>query len=317
MQNDFYKTKNIKEDFKFDKVLGEGSFAVVHKCIRKENNEEVAIKVIDKANLEHDDQLALETECEIMANIDHPNIVKCTCVYDEKSKFYMVMELMTGGELFDRIVEKEFYSEKEACDVIKPIVDAINYCHKMGIAHRDLKPENLLYTSPDPDATIKISDFGLAKVISDELMTTACGTPSYIAPEILEGKGYTFAVDYWSIGVILYVLLCGFPPFYEDTNEKLFAMIKKGQFEFPSPQWDPISNQAKDLIKNLLKVDPKQRYNAEQILNHAWIKDGGASRKHLPDSLEALRQFNARRRLRRAQFSVLATTRLKHLIMNK
>ncbi|EGR32749.1 protein kinase domain protein [Ichthyophthirius multifiliis] len=332
MENEFYKTSNIKEEYKFDKILGEGSFAVVYKAIKKSNNEELAIKVFDKqqkkqtkqkkykqqnrVSLEYDDQMALETECDIMSNIDHPNIVKCSAVYDEKSKFYMVMELMTGGELFDRIVEKETYSEKEAVDVIRPIVDAINYCNKMGIAHRDLKPENLLYNSPDPDATIKITDFGLAKVISDELMTTACGTPSYIAPEVLTGKGYSFSVDYWSIGVILYVLLCGFPPFYQETNDKLFESIKKGEFGFPSPQWDNISENAKDLIRNLLKVDPKQRYGPEQILNHPWIK-GEASKRHLAESQEALRQYNARRRLRRAQLSVVAANRFKHLIMNK
>jgi len=145
------------------------------------------------------------------------------------------MELMTGGELFDRIVEKEHYSEKEAADTIRPIVDAIRYCHEMGIAHRDLKPENLLYSSPDPSAVLKITDFGLAKVLNNELMTTACGTPGYVAPEIIEGKGYGPAVDYWSLGVIIYVMLCGYPPFYEETNEKLFDMIKTAKYEFPSP----------------------------------------------------------------------------------
>jgi len=141
---------------------------------------------------------------------------------------------MTGGELFDRIVEKEHYSEKEAADTIRPIVDAIRYCHAMGVCHRDLKPENLLYATSDIGSVIKISDFGLAKVNSD-VMTTACGTPGYVAPEILNGKGYGMAIDYWSIGVIIYVLLCGFPPFYEESNEKLFDKIKKAEYEFPSP----------------------------------------------------------------------------------
>lgn len=135
------------------------------------------------------------------------------------------MELMTGGELFDRIVDKEFYSEKEAVEVLKPVVDALKYCHDMGVAHRDLKPENILFSSPDPNATIKISDFGIAKVINNELMSTACGTPGYFAPEVTLGGGYGAEVDFWSIGVILYVLLCGFPPFYEDSNDKLFKQI--------------------------------------------------------------------------------------------
>ena len=147
----------------------------------------------------------------------------------------MIMELMTGGELFDRIIEKESYSEKEAADVIRPIVDSIRYCHSMGIAHRDLKPENLLFATTDQKSIIKISDFGLAKVMNNDLLTTACGTPGYVAPEVLEGKGYDLSVDFWSIGVILYILLSGSPPFYEDTNEKLFDVIKNGKYEFPSP----------------------------------------------------------------------------------
>lgn len=159
-----------------------------------------------RVNLEYDDQLALQNEVEILAQIDHPNVVKLYDTYDEESKFYLVMELMTGGELFDRIIEKEHYSEKEAADTLRPLVDAIRYCHSMGVAHRDLKPENLLYSSPDPKAAIKISDFGLAKVINNEMMSTACGTPSYVAPEILVGKGYDMAIDFWSLGVILYIL---------------------------------------------------------------------------------------------------------------
>lgn len=309
-----YRKDNIKDNYKFDKVLGEGSFAVVRKGIKKTTGEEVAIKIIDKSNLETDDQIALQLEVEILSKIDHPNIVKLYEVYDEKSKFYMVMELMTGGELFDRIVEKEHYSEKEASDTIRPIVDAIRYCHSMGIAHRDLKPENLLYTSPDPGATIKISDFGLAKVISNSLMTTACGTPGYVAPEIILGKGYDFQIDYWSIGVILYVLLCGFPPFYEETNEKLFEMIKLAQFDFPSPQWDQISDIAKDLIKSLLKADPSQRFNADQILKHPWVVGIVTPRKQLADVSTKIRELNARKRLKKAQFAALAIAKLGKII---
>ncbi|CAD8063279.1 unnamed protein product [Paramecium primaurelia] len=309
-----YKTANIKDFYKLDKILGEGSYAIVRKAIRKSDNIEVAVKIIDKASLESDDHLAIQSEVEIMSQIDHPNIVKVLEVFDDKQKLYIVLELMTGGELFDRIVEKELYNEKEAADVIRPVVDAIRYCHSMGVVHRDLKPENILYTTPDPDATVKISDFGVAKVISDELMLTACGTPGYVAPEILTGVGYDMAVDYWSIGVILYVLLCGYPPFYEESNEKLFEQIKSGKIDFSGEQWEKISKEAKDLVEKLLKVDPKQRYKADQICKHPWITGEKALTKDLSDVTEKLRELNARRKLRRAQLMVLATTKLQRRI---
>jgi len=168
------------------------------------------------------------------------------------------MELMTGGELFDTILEKEFFSEKEAAEAIRPVIDAIKYCHSLNIIHRDIKPENLLFSSKDPTkAIIKVSDFGLARYISNETMAkTTCGTPGYVAPEILDMKPYGKECDYWSIGVVLYILLSGFPPFYDEENAILFEKIKKGAFDFPSPSWDNISEDAINIIKSLLVVDP-------------------------------------------------------------
>ena len=144
-------------------------------------------------------------------------------------------------QLFDRIVEKEHYSEKEAADTLRPIVDAIKYCHTLNCIHRDLKPENLLYETKNEHSIIKVSDFGLARFLEGNLATTACGTPGYVAPEVLHGMGYGQEVDWWSVGIILYIMLCGFPPFYEDDNAQLFEMIKKCDFDFPSPYWDDIS----------------------------------------------------------------------------
>eukprot|EP00828_Plagiopyla_frontata_P013384 TRINITY_DN1790_c0_g1_i9.p1 TRINITY_DN1790_c0_g1~~TRINITY_DN1790_c0_g1_i9.p1 ORF type:complete len:334 (+),score=57.65 TRINITY_DN1790_c0_g1_i9:144-1145(+) len=311
MSKIFRTGEDIKQHYKFDKQLGEGSFAIVRKGINKKTGQEVAIKIIDKLNLETEDSLALSNEVEILAQIDHPNIVKLIEVFDETAKFYMVMELMTGGELFDRIVDKEKYSEQEATEVIKPLIDAIAYCHSMGVAHRDLKPENLLYSSPDKGAILKISDFGLAKVLSTDLMTTACGTPGYIAPEIIKAQGYDQSVDYWSIGVILYVLLCGFPPFYEDSNEKLFEKIQTAAFDFPSPHWDSISDEAKDLIRHLLITDQSKRYTAKQIKEHQWfIKNFYNDLSHVP---KVMRQWNAKQKLRRVQLMVLAATKFKFL----
>lgn len=212
-------------------------------------------------------------------------------IFDEENNIYLVLELLGGGELFDRIVEKESYSEKEASDTIRPIVDAIRYCHSLGIVHRDLKPENLLYESEDEQAVIKITDFGLARFVVHELATTACGTPNYVAPEIIQGQGYGKEVDYWSIGVIIYIMLCGFPPFYDENNQTLFQLIKQGTFEFPSPYWDDISELAKDLICKLLRVNPAERLDADGIMAHPWVKGEDTPREEIPQVLRNIRKF--------------------------
>lgn len=168
----------------------------------------------------------MENEVEIMTMIDHPNVVRLLEIYDNDPDVYLVMELMQGGELFDRIADLKFYSEEMASETIKSIVDAIRYCHELDLVHRDLKPENLLYETDDLKSIIKVSDFGLARFVGNDLATTGCGTPGYLAPEVIEGKGYGQEVDYWSIGVILYVMLCGFPPFYNENNFALFESIK-------------------------------------------------------------------------------------------
>jgi calcium/calmodulin-dependent protein kinase I len=211
-------------------------------------------------------------------------------------------------------VEKDHYSEREAADTIKPIVDALKYCHSMGIVHRDLKPENLLYATADMGSIIKISDFGLARFYDDDVMTTACGTPSYVAPEILHGRGYGFEVDYWSVGVITYIMLCGFPPFYEETNEALFESIKSGRFDFPSPHWDNISPMAKDLISNCLKLNPRERFKADQILSHEWIAGQNTPRTNMPTVTEKIREFNTRRRFRKYANTAIASSKLISLV---
>ena len=215
----------------------------------------------------------MQNEIDILTNVDHPNIVKLYDVFEDHRSYMLVMELMTGGELFDNLLEKEQYSEKEAADTIRPIIDAINYCHSLNIIHRDIKPENLLFSCKDPSSrTIKVSDFGLARFISNEtLATTTCGTPGYVAPEILEQRPYGVECDFWSIGVVLYILLSGFPPFYDEDNTILFEKIKTGSYDFPSPTWDYISDEAKNIIKNLLIVNPSKRWTCEELLRHSWI----------------------------------------------
>eukprot|EP01017_Pseudomicrothorax_dubius_P039578 TRINITY_DN608_c0_g3_i1.p1 TRINITY_DN608_c0_g3~~TRINITY_DN608_c0_g3_i1.p1 ORF type:complete len:277 (+),score=58.21 TRINITY_DN608_c0_g3_i1:126-956(+) len=273
MKSSNLRSESIKDFYRFGDDIGEGSFAVVKKAVRKDTNVEYAVKIVDKTMLESDDQMLLQSEVDILSQIDHPNIVKLYECYDEKTKFYMVMELMEGGELFDRIVDSQGMPEREAASIIRTVVDAVRYCHSMGIAHRDLKPENLLLSSKDPNKSIiKISDFGLARIYNNTLMSTACGTPGYLAPEVIAGGGYDLSIDYWSIGVILFVMLSAETPFSGDTNEELFNKIKGAKFNFDSPKWAEVSKEAQDLITKLLVVDPKQRLSAEGILGHPWMK---------------------------------------------
>eukprot|EP00753_Platysulcus_tardus_P000415 PLAT10435.1.p1 GENE.PLAT10435.1~~PLAT10435.1.p1 ORF type:complete len:364 (-),score=195.57 PLAT10435.1:142-1233(-) len=295
----FYKKDDCHKHYKIGKTLGTGSFATVKLGIDKTDSSEWAVKCIAKSTLTDEDEEALKSEVAILQQVDHEHIVKLREIFNCPKTFYMVMELMTGGELFDRIVEKEKYTEAEARDVIRKIASALVYCHDMGIVHRDLKPENLLYSEHEDGTTdIKIADFGLAKLINaDDLMSTACGTPGYVAPEILEARPYDSAVDLWSLGVIAYILLCGFPPFYEENNSRLFNAIKAGDFDYPSPFWDDVSSEAKDLINCLLVVDPTERYTARQVLDHPWIT-GEVARTDLMSAVKQMRAFNARRKFK-------------------
>ena len=268
-----------------NEILGEGASAVVRKGIKKDNGETYAIKIIDKEQMGEVEIENLYNELKIMSLIDHPNIVRVYEYYECHGVVFIVMELMQGGELFDRIVEYEHYTEKQAAEAFRPIVDAVRYCHSLGIVHRDLKPENLLYTTQDENAMIKVSDFGFVKFLIpkvQEQLFTACGTPSYVAPEIINSQGYDIKVDCWSLGVILYVMLCGFPPFYADDNDTLFKLIKESDFDFPSPYWDNVSDNAKDLIKNLLVVDSRKRLTTEEILKHPWLTQTNHSGTNLP-----------------------------------
>jgi len=244
-----------------------------------------------------------------MHKINHPHCVTLYEMFETKPKLFMVMELLTGGELFDRIVAKGSYSEKEASAVIKSVASAIQYLHGIGIVHRDLKPENLIYLSKDDDSPIKITDFGLAKFRANQNvdMHTACGTPGYVAPEVLKGETYTKAVDMWSLGVILYILLCGFPPFYHQNTNQLYKQIKKGEFDFPDPYWTDISDSAKDLVRRLLTVDAKKRIVAKEVLEHAWIAGTTATNTKF-DSTHTLRLrlLQARRRLKRTVRTIMA-----------
>lgn len=301
--------------------LGKGQFAIVYKAVNKKSNAIVAAKVMQKSALTPEDIAALAVEVRAMELLsEHPNFVKYYDFYDEKDHFFLVMELITGGELFDRICEKERYTEREARDLVRQLVEAIAYAHSRGVVHRDLKPENILLKSRTDDTSIKLADLGFAKVISSQnpMMTTPCGTPGYVAPEILSGKPYTSKVDIWSLGVIFYILMCGYPPFASerDDQRELFAMIKEGRYSFDPREWGSISEGAKDLIRNILVVDPARRYTAEQILAHPWMR---ADATAIPDvalgaTIDQLKRFNARRRLKSAINTVRSTVRMRMLL---
>ncbi|CAM9422057.1 unnamed protein product, partial [Laminaria digitata] len=300
--------------YNLTRVLGKGSFAMVKLAVRKSDGSKWAVKVIEKTSLSQEDEEALKTEVNILQAMDHPNIVKLNEVFDCQNCLYMVMELCTGGELFDRIVMKDHYTENEARDCIVQVTKAILYCHENGIVHRDLKPENLLYSDFDETkAVIKLADFGLAKLLTaDAMLTTACGTPGYVAPEILEAQPYGKEVDMWSVGVIAYILLCGFPPFYDENSSAMFKAIKAGRYDFPSPFWDDIQPGAKDMIGCLLMLDTEKRYTAQQLLQHPWVAQGRTKvgEQNLSHFKQSMTAYNARRKFRATIMTVQLMAKL-------
>lgn len=250
-------------------TLGQGTFATVKRATERSSGKDFAIKIIKKDNIDQRDNIM--TEITILKNVSHDNIIKLHHVFESKNRIYLVTELLEGGELFDLIVKRGNLTEVETSKIMRKVVQAVTYLHSKNICHRDLKPENILFAVKGDIESIRITDFGLSKVSEHHHLKTACGTPSYVAPEVLGGCSYGFEVDMWSCGVILYVLLCGFPPFYSDNDPELYELIQTGDYSFPSPYWDDISESAKDLIRRLLMVDPVKRLTPVQFLLHPFI----------------------------------------------
>jgi len=319
MPLNFFKKSELAAKYQLGEALGSGNFAVVKKAKNKSYKagkagdedipQEVAVKIIDKAKVE--DMEDIKREIEIMSQIKHPNVIRLYEIFDEPKKMNLIMELVTGGELFDKVVAKGSYTEAEAATCLNTLCDALSHLHAEKIVHRDLKPENILYANERDDAPLKVADFGLARQLSgNEMMKTACGTPGYVAPEILKNKGYSSgAVDIWSAGVILYILLCGFPPFYEEELPALFDQILHARYDFPSPWWDKISKSAKDLVNAMLTIDPEKRLTAKQVMNHEFINwkppDGGAK-----IDVDKLKKYQAQRRLKKAAQKVMAVNKM-------
>lgn len=278
----FFKTSEFKSKYEPGEELGRGNFAVVKEATNRETKEKVAVKILtidDPEEYGH-----IKKEIEILERLDDPTIIRMIEIFEKKfrgkQRVYIVMELVKGGELFDKIVEQKNFSEKQAREVMRTLLSALVYAKSVGIVHRDLKPENILVAE---DGTIKIADWGLSKLyIPDgegavDLMTTMCGTPGYVAPEVLEQKGYGFSCDVWSAGIILYVMLCGFLPFQSTDRNRLFKKIKKGEYKMPSPYWDNVSAEAKDLVAKMLVVDVNKRMTADECLKHPWMKAAGGN----------------------------------------
>mmetsp|Transcript_20689 Transcript_20689/g.34816 ORF Transcript_20689/g.34816 Transcript_20689/m.34816 type:complete len:388 (+) Transcript_20689:161-1324(+) len=308
---------SFDETFTLGKVLGEGAFSVVRAATNKQTGQNVAIKCIAKKNLSAEDETALKQEVEILKMLDHPHILKCYGFFDEPGMFYLPTEIMEGGELFDRIVKKTYYNEKEARDLILILISTIGYCHSKNIVHRDLKPENLLLAGFEDDSHIKLADFGFA-IQTDGYVSlkTQCGTPGYVAPEILSTQRYGKSVDMWSIGVITYILLGGYPPFHDDNQKALFKKIKNAEYEFHEEYWSEVSEEAKDLIRHLLKINPVERYTAEEALNHPWMLREGdeLALRTLDTSLSQFKKFHATRKFKAAAKAIIATQRMSKIM---
>ncbi|XP_032442065.1 LOW QUALITY PROTEIN: serine/threonine-protein kinase H1 homolog [Xiphophorus hellerii] len=262
----------VTAKYEIKALIGRGSFSRVVRVEHKSTRQPYAIKMIETRYREGRE--VCESELCVLRRVRHTNIIQLMEVFETAERVYMVMELATGGELFDRIITRGSFTERDATRVLQMVLDGVKYLHALGITHRDLKPENLLYYHPGADSKIIITDLGLAssRKKGDEcLMKTTCGTPEYIAPEILVRKPYTNAVDMWALGVISYILLSGTMPFEDDNRMRLYRQILKGKYSFSGEPWPSVSNLAKDFVERILTVDPSERLTAGHALKHPWI----------------------------------------------
>uniref|UniRef100_A0A8C4Y8L8 calcium/calmodulin-dependent protein kinase n=2 Tax=Testudinidae TaxID=8487 RepID=A0A8C4Y8L8_9SAUR len=292
----------FSEEYQLFEELGKGAFSIVRRCVKVLAGQEYAAKIINTKKLTARDHQKLEREARICRLLKHPNIVRLHDSISEEGHHYLIFDLVTGGELFEDIVAREYYSEADASHCIQQILEAVLHCHQMGVVHRDLKPENLLLASKLKGAAVKLADFGLAiEVEADQQAWFGfAGTPGYLSPEVLRKDPYGKAVDLWACGVILYILLVGYPPFWDEDQHRLYQQIKAGAYDFPSPEWDTVTPEAKDLINKMLTINPSKRITAAEALKHPWISHRStvASCMHRQETVDCLKKFNARRKLK-------------------
>ncbi|XP_057421700.1 calcium-dependent protein kinase SK5 [Lotus japonicus] len=305
-----YLTENIREVYTFGRKLGQGQFGTTYLCRHNSTGCTFACKSIPKRKLlckeDYDD---VWREIQIMHHLsEHPHVVRIHGTYEDAASVHIVMEICEGGELFDRIVQKGQYSEREAAKLIRTIVEVVEACHSLGVMHRDLKPENFLFDTVEEDAKLKTTDFGLSVFYKPgETFGDVVGSPYYVAPEVLR-KHYGPEIDVWSAGVILYILLSGVPPFWAETEQGIFRQILMGRLDFQSEPWPSISDSAKDLIRKMLDRNPKTRLTAHQVLCHPWIVDDNIAPDKPLDSavLSRLKQFSAMNKLKKMALRVIA-----------
>ncbi|XP_056901975.1 calcium/calmodulin-dependent protein kinase type II delta chain isoform X14 [Takifugu flavidus] len=301
------------DEYQLYEELGKGAFSVVRRCVKKSSGQEYAAKIINTKKLSARDHQKLEREARICRLLKHPNIVRLHDSIAEEGFHYLVFDLVTGGELFEDIVAREYYSEADASHCISQILESVNHIHQHDIVHRDLKPENLLLASKMKGAAVKLADFGLAIEVQGDQQAWFgfAGTPGYLSPEVLRKDPYGKPVDIWACGVILYILLVGYPPFWDEDQHKLYQQIKAGAYDFPSPEWDTVTPEAKNLINQMLTINPAKRITADQALKHPWIchRSTVASMMHRQETVECLRKFNARRKLKGAILTTMLVSR--------
>ncbi|KAG4962030.1 hypothetical protein GLYMA_14G035800v4 [Glycine max] len=302
--------EDVKSTYSMGKELGRGQFGVTHLCTHKSTGKQYACKTIAKRKLVNKEDIEdVKREVQIMHHLSgQPNIVELVNVYEDKQSVHLVMELCAGGELFDRIIAKGHYTERAAASLLRTIVQIVHTFHSMGVIHRDLKPENFLLLNKDENAPLKATDFGLSVFYKQgEMFKDIVGSAYYIAPEVLKRK-YGPEVDIWSIGVMLYILLCGVPPFWAESENGIFNAILRGHIDFTSDPWPSISPAAKDLVRKMLHSDPRQRLTSYEVLNHPWIKEDGEAPDTPLDNavLNRLKQFRAMNQFKKVALRVIA-----------
>ncbi|KAK3310162.1 kinase-like domain-containing protein [Chaetomium strumarium] len=298
-----------KSRYRFGRTLGAGTYGIVREAEGPQGR--VAIKIILKKVVRGNERMVLD-ELEMLQRLKHPHIVKFVDWFESRDKYYIVTELATGGELFDRICQYGKFTEKDASQTIKQVLDAVNYLHQNNVVHRDLKPENLLYLTKDADSDLVLADFGIAKMLGtkDEVLTTMAGSFGYAAPEVMLKQGHGKPVDMWSLGIITYTLLCGYPPFRSENLQDLIDECTACRVVFHERYWKDVSNDAKDFIMSLLRAKPEERWTSERALSHPWLSGQNATDHNL---LPEIRAYLTRARLRRGIEMVKLANRIEAL----